>query len=292
MKKILLSLILFSLLGGLKAQKIISDTTFTVGINTTSLIRVPGGVKKTFDIGSSDIFYDIVDDSLSGETTIKLAAKVSEDFDPEYDLEPSSIFLETKDGSLIVIGMIEFSKKPHKYYEFKGEKPIVKKQVVDNVIQKPTVASTALPASPVEKEVSELEKKLMNMQPTCEIGRIGSLSVVIDNIVASDEKIYFRVNLVNNTNIRYPIDMITMSIESKNKRKRNAEQEALLVPEILGNGEDVAPRSANTIILGYDLFTFSKDEQLVMYLREQNGGRSSNVKLSQAKLLKLTQRMY
>jgi len=68
----------------------------------------------------------------------------------------------------MLVGTIVFSKSPKLYYLY-GEKPIGKKQVVSQ----PVVASV-LPAAE-ERKASDLEEKLMNMQATCEVGRIGNL---------------------------------------------------------------------------------------------------------------------
>lgn len=277
-KTLLLSFIAITSMIPAKAQEIIKDT-IEVSFNKVVVLDTKG-IAPTYDIGSPDVIYNLVGQDTS---MMKLAARYDTGF------EPTSLFLQTEDN-LTVLATLVFKKDIKKtYYQYKAKLPKEPKEamVVREVIVEKTKEEI------VEEKKSELEQRLMALKPSCEIGEIDDIAVIIDNIIATNEKIFFRVQLFNESNVNYPIDLLAISKETRKSSKRKGMQEKLMIPlSVMGtNPKEIKAGTNSTLLLEYDLFTFSKDEHLVLYVRETNGGRSMEIKIKQDAFFDNTQRM-
>ncbi len=110
-----------------------------------------------------------------------------------------------------------------------------------------------------------------------EYGVIGKKTkITLDGIYYDDDKLFFSINIQNNSAIDYDIDLIRFVIKGNSGvMKKAAIQEEEKKPIFVLGGDDKRIESKSTLQRVYvlDKFTISKDKKLFVEIWEANGDR-------------------
>lgn len=102
----------------------------------------------------------------------------------------------------------------------------------------------------------------------------NSLLFTIHNIFVRDNKLIFRFNLKNNSNIKYDIDYMKFFIVDKKVTQQSAAQDTEYLPLFLDNFTPVIDGKAdNTYSVCFEKFTIPDNKYFVIVINEKNGGR-------------------
>ncbi len=102
----------------------------------------------------------------------------------------------------------------------------------------------------------------------------SSVLFSIYNIFVRDNKLIFRFNLKNNSNIKYDIDYMKFYIVDKKITKQSASQEIEYIPLFLDNFKStIEGKGDNTYSVCFEKFTIPDNKYFVIEINEKNGGR-------------------
>ncbi len=102
----------------------------------------------------------------------------------------------------------------------------------------------------------------------------SSILFSIYNIFVRDNKLIFRFNLKNNSNIKYDIDYMKFYIIDKKITKQSASQEIEYTPLFLDNFKStIEGKGNNTYSVCFEKFTITDNKYFVIEINEKNGGR-------------------
>ncbi len=109
----------------------------------------------------------------------------------------------------------------------------------------------------------------------------------LNGIFIHEGVMYYQLNLINHTNIKYDIDQLRFFIRDEKKSKRTAIQEQELQPlYIYHYTPSVGGQSQHTLVYALDKYTIPDKKQLVIELLERSGGRHMQLSLSNTALLR------
>ena len=105
--------------------------------------------------------------------------------------------------------------------------------------------------------------------------RYKNIYLTLKGIYVHLDKIYFRVEMENRSNISYDVDMVSFVVKTKHKSK-NATQETTSVyyTSVYGDDKAIKANSSQEIVYEFDKFTLGKDKVLNMELIEKDGERN------------------
>ena len=105
--------------------------------------------------------------------------------------------------------------------------------------------------------------------------RYKKIYLTLKGIYVHKDKVYFRVEIENRSNISYDVEMISYMVKVRN-RSRNTTQETTSVhwTSVYGDDSCIEPNSSNEIIYEFDKFTLGKDKTLNLELIEKDGERN------------------
>lgn len=113
------------------------------------------------------------------------------------------------------------------------------------------------------------------------------IKLALNGIFINQNTMFFRLVLVNNTNVPYDIDQLKFYIRDQKKSKRTASQEVEILPVcVLGNAATVQGKSQQTIVCAFEKFTTNLDKFLAIEMMEKNGGRNLAVKVGNKSIIK------
>lgn len=114
----------------------------------------------------------------------------------------------------------------------------------------------------------------------------NGLKLKLEAIFIKDDVLFFRYNLINETQIGYKAYQPLFSIRDRKRAKRTAIQDSEIEPiyiQYKGKPED--PRG-QSIVVAFAKFTIAENKNLIIGLHEADGDRNLECGLSQKKLLK------
>lgn len=122
------------------------------------------------------------------------------------------------------------------------------------------------------------------------VGIIGKrMELSVAGIYTDDLYVYFKVRLMNRSNIRYDLDYMNFAIVTKGKRKRrkSAEQETQLISVNVFNKEvnQLLRNESFTRIYAFQKFTFDKNRELNIECWEKDGKRNLKLRVDHKALL-------
>lgn len=122
------------------------------------------------------------------------------------------------------------------------------------------------------------------------VGIIGKrMELSVAGIYTDDLYVYFKVRLMNRSNIRYDLDYMNFAIVTKGKKKRrkSAEQETQLISVYVYNKEvnQLLRDESTTRIYAFEKFTFDKNRELNIECWEKGGNRNLKLRVDDKALL-------
>ena len=124
-----------------------------------------------------------------------------------------------------------------------------------------------------------------------EIKHIGckrfGIQYLLKGIYSHNGLLYFHLQLKNSTNVPFDVDHLTFKIVDKKVAKRTAIQEQVIWPLRAHNNVQVIPgKSSERMVFTLPKFALAADEQLVVELHEQQGGRHQTFTVENADLVR------
>jgi conjugative transposon TraN protein len=113
------------------------------------------------------------------------------------------------------------------------------------------------------------------------------MTVSLDGIYIRSEVVFFRLEIVNKSNIDYDIDMLKFFIRDEKKAKRTASQEIEIHPiYALGNTTMIQGDRKNELVFALPKFTIPDKKYLSVQVTEKNGGRNLQLRIANRKIIK------
>jgi len=110
--------------------------------------------------------------------------------------------------------------------------------------------------------------------------RKNKVEFSIHNIFVRNNKLIFRIELKNNSNIKYDIDYIKFYIVDKKRNKRTASQEIESLPLFIDNFSNLIEGKGGSVFsVCFEKFTIPDGKHFVIEINEKNGGRHILYKL-------------
>jgi conjugative transposon TraN protein len=109
----------------------------------------------------------------------------------------------------------------------------------------------------------------------------------LNGIYIKNDVIFFMVQIANNSNINYDVDMLRFFIRDATKAKRTATQEIEVEPRyVYGDTSTIKGDTKNTIVFALPKFTIPDRKLLSIQLMEKNGGRNLQLSVPNRTILK------
>jgi len=104
-----------------------------------------------------------------------------------------------------------------------------------------------------------------------------------------DDVMYYRIQVQNNSKIKYNIEQLRFFIRDSKKMKRTASQEIEMLPiSILNNVTEIREGSQNVFVFAVPKFTIAEQKYLAIQLIEKQGGRHLELAVKNKVLQKIT----
>lgn len=111
----------------------------------------------------------------------------------------------------------------------------------------------------------------------------------LDGLFVDGGRIFFRVHLINQSDLGYEIGQFRTFLLDKKQFKRTAVQEKEFTPQWLtGKLDFVPPRSKKSLLFVLPQFTIPDKKELIIQLMENNGARNFSLKMGNNHLQKAT----
>lgn len=116
--------------------------------------------------------------------------------------------------------------------------------------------------------------------------RKNKVEFAIHNIFVRNNKIVFRIELKNNSNIKYDIDYIKFPIRDKKTNKKTASQDDEQQPLFIDNFSPLIEGKSNNIFsVCFEKFTIPDNKNFIIEINEKNGGRHIIYKLDNKEII-------
>lgn len=110
---------------------------------------------------------------------------------------------------------------------------------------------------------------------------------LLSSIFVDDDLLLYKIELSNNSALKYEIENLRFFVRDKKNPKRTAIQETEIKPlHILGDTNAVAPQSSHTFVFALPKMTIPDKKYLAVQVQEKNGGRHMTLKVRNRHLLK------
>jgi len=109
----------------------------------------------------------------------------------------------------------------------------------------------------------------------------------LNGIYIKDEVVFYQLEIKNNSNINYDIDMLRFYILDDQKLKRTAIQETELQPLfVYGDTSVIKGHSKNLLVVALPKFTIPDQKSLFIQVVEKNGGRHLQLRIRNRTIVK------
>jgi conjugative transposon TraN protein len=113
------------------------------------------------------------------------------------------------------------------------------------------------------------------------------MKLQLDGIYTKGDVVFYQLQIENESNISYDIDMVRFYIRDKKKTKRTASQELELQPLYMyGDTTIIKGQSNRTFVFALPKFTIPDKKYLSIQLMEQNGGRHLQLRVHSRTIVK------
>lgn len=138
----------------------------------------------------------------------------------------------------------------------------------------------------IEENIDEITKKVFRNSVFHRISRDknGKVKAKVGDIAVSDNTLYYKVRLINQSNINFDIDFIRFFIRDLNVAKRTVTQERKLTP-VSSYGVFDRTIEGNTrgqFVFALEKFAIARDQALFIEIYEKKGGRHLYLKIKRS----------
>ncbi|MCF2496777.1 conjugative transposon protein TraN [Dyadobacter chenhuakuii] len=219
---------------------------------------------KTVDRGSPDV---LAQKATGAENILQLKAA-------KPDFDTTNLTVITADGKLFSF-LVGYADEPHSLN-----------------IQLTTSASQIVQMGSTEMN----EARISDAAKEVDAGQAGNVSLKdktsqtelsLSALYVDEDLLLYKIDLANNSAIKYDIENLRFFVRDKNHPKRTAIQETEIKPlHILGDTNAVAPRSSHSFVYVLPKMTIPDKKYLAVQVQEKNGGRHLTLKVRNRHVLK------
>jgi len=112
------------------------------------------------------------------------------------------------------------------------------------------------------------------------------VALSLESIYMRENTMFFKLAIRNNSSINYTPDFIKFIVKDRKKAKKTAIQEKVLAPVYVTDQQSIAGNSPGVIVLAFPSFTIPRNQELLVQMGEENGGRTLILKVRHRVLLK------
>ena len=239
--------------------------SLAIAYSKTTNIVFPNSILSV-DRGSSDV---LVQKAKGVENILQVKAA-------QYDFTETNLTVVTADGQLYSFVLNYDEKKP----------------LLNLVVRQKTSISEYLGSTEIENEAvlksyAEMafyeKKKLRNVKDIR-----YDMKLQLNGLFIHENVLYYRIKIVNTSNVGYDISQLRFFIRDQKKSKRTASQEIEINPlYIYNNTEIVEGKSEVCLVFSLPKFTIPDKKYLAIQLMEEQGGRHLELQLKNKKLMQL-----
>lgn len=169
-------------------------------------------------------------------------------------------------------------------------------------INNPTAINISFATDTNNTEVSSLLMPLYNQAAIqIDAGRVAkekkkihgvrdyrfAIQFSLNGIYIKNDVIFFKLEVANNSNINYDVDMLRFFIKDEKKSKRTALQEVEIQPLYAhGDTSTIRGDAKNIIVFALPKFTIPDKKYLSIQLMEKNGGRNLHLFIPNRTIIK------
>ena len=111
--------------------------------------------------------------------------------------------------------------------------------------------------------------------------------LALKGIYVKNDIIFFKLEVANNSNINYDVDLLRFFIRDERKSKRTATQEIEVQPvHVNGDTATIKGDRKNVIVFALPKFTIPEKKYLSIQLMERNGGRNLQLSVRNRTIIK------
>ncbi len=229
------------------SQTAIPSFNLNVSYQKTTNLIFPYGIIKA-DIGSADVIGHL-DEKLANVLFVKANLK---------NFSPTNLSIYTTDGKFYFFD-VRYKENPDTLNLSFMPEPKIEVPTNQATLDSDAVLILSQPNF-LSQSISEQDIKLK-----------------LKGIFLTDNQIWFRLELRNYTQVTYRIESVKFYVRNKNQTKRTARQELEKEP---------VWSSTQKMLFGFPLFTIDRSKQLLIQIRETDGGRNLSLKIPAKLLLK------
>lgn len=240
--------------------------SLAIAYSKTTNIVFPNSILSV-DRGSSEV---LVQKAKGVENILQIKAA-------KFDFTETNLTVVTSDGQLYSFVLNYNEKKP----------------LLNLVVGRKTSMLEHLGSTEIENE-AELKsyaesafyenKKLRNVKDSK-----YDMKLHLNGLFIHEKVMYYRIKIVNNSNVSYDIGQLRFFIRDQKKAKRTASQEIEINQlYIYNNTEIVEGKSEVCLVFALPKFTIPDKKYLAIQLMEDQGGRHLELQVKNEKLMQLT----
>jgi conjugative transposon TraN protein len=240
------------------AQSIDSTQHIQVTFNKTSNLVFPAMIKNV-DRGSRDV---LAQKAKQVENVLQVKAG-------KRNFQETNLTVITSDGHLHTF-ILNYTERPQQLnwfidgVESKDNKDVFfTRSVDDKALQR-------------QSELILSDERRIHLKNASRYG----ISLSLYGIYVDGKTMFYRLRILNRTNIDYDIESLRFYIIDKQKAKRTASQELDIVPiHTSGRVETITAQSETDLVYTLEKFTIPDAKRLVIELFEHNGGRHQKLSI-------------
>ncbi len=243
----------------------INPYSLAITFNKTTNLVFPYAVKSV-DKGSRDV---LVQKAIGVENILQL--KAAKQGFPETDLT-----VVTADGSVYSY-LLSYTDTPSS----------LSLVMTNNIVVPKPLAVFAKDAT--NDEIQDNARLVSGKNRVIKKLKDESFGIKLDvkGLYIHKDVLYFQIELQNNSNINYDLQLLRFFIVDRKKVKRTASQEVDMTPLFIwGNAEQIPGNSTQTVVVALPKFTIPDKKYLSMQLMEKDGGRDLSLKISNKSLMR------
>lgn len=244
---------------------IIEPYSLTITVNKTSNLIFPYSIKSV-DRGSRDVLAQ----KAKGVENILLVKASRENF------AETNLSVITSDGKLYSF-ILRYSNNPSRLNisftkDTTLERPVSLLQSGNNEAQMHLTA----------ERIANEKRLLYGIKD-----RKNRMKLQLNGIYIKNDVVFYQLEMQNQSNIGYDLDMLRFFIQDKKKSKRTAYQEIAIQPlYVYGDTSVIKGQSKNILVFALPKFTIPEKKYLSIQLMERNGGRHLRLRVHNPTIVK------
>lgn len=268
----------------------VSDTV-DVAFNKTVILVFDNEIVDA-NPGSGDVLIQRTQDKLK----LKIRANI-------YHFEETNLLIETTGGLYAYI--LRYNEDPSEFYilvdykkaidyvpgrernteRTKGSDPIERLSANNN---RGNTVITDIEGSQMETLVADFKRSSGNYRSLAAMD--SKMILKVSNIMAHEDFIFFKINLFNNSYLPYKVNYWRYTIEQRGKLFGNKTDSPDVINPVYDENNFnnyLEGGKEGEIVLVFNTFTFEKDSELIIEVKEDKGNRDLSLSIDQKTILNI-----